>query len=182
LQDGRLLVDFEANDFRIQNQIVLEDVIDAEEALDNPAKAQRLYSGLEIVAVASSGTSMGDLLVSIEEIQGLEHAFLVLRHSNGNYYDIVGQAFSQASFTDTGTSTNLYAKAKLNFTAEDATVLLAQDFIGCDKAHGGSNAMLRYARLKTRVSSNSTRAACIEWANEETQSKRARGFRTRMAR
>jgi hypothetical protein len=56
------------NGFQIQNQIVLEDVIDAEKALDNPAKAQQLYGGLGMVAVASSGISMGDLLVSIEEI------------------------------------------------------------------------------------------------------------------
>ena len=121
-----------------------------------------------MAAAADSDTTDGDILVSLVAEQRAEgQAFLVVRQSSGNYYDIIGQAFALAAFVPSDTPVQLEANLKLNITAEDAAVLVGQDFITYFKHRFSDSSKYsfeaRHQRLRTRVTTKRSRAAWIVW-------------------
>ena len=124
-----------------------------------PKTPQRIFVGPEVAVAPCSLVREGDVLVGVGRVAGrCEDVLLVTRRSEGQFYEIVGQAITlnghrlikQPSGT-TKSSDCGCAIVKPELTNEDVVVLFAQD-MAKDESF---DAMAKFQRLRTKVSLSS---------------------------
>ena len=125
-------------------------------------RAHQIMVDSDVAAITCGDTRAGDFLVPCNYADSPGILFLVLRKHIDEIYDIVGQAFSlgryimcdvtkpQSLYCDCADGLrhdNLKASVLLHMSAEDALVLVAQDYVD----ETSFDPMARLRRLKTRA-------------------------------